>query len=323
MPTKTHSRYVVHEGEPYGQLPFETGGEKRGEMYADVTPEMAADFLAHSKGGRRIRDEYVTELAREMREGSYSPVVRGKPFKFDAEGYLRDGHHTAFAVIEAQKDYAEPDGTVVPGVSRVPAGVVWGLTEAEVMQVDTNMVVRTYADTLHVARVANAGELAPMVKAALSWEHGYGTDRTHYRGTPAELEAKLREDGALFARAIELARPILTVVGHRGVYSPTALRFHLYLLLKLGAPAEPFLYKWVNALTYDSDQWVVRNVLAPLTDARAAISRTAPFRRYAYQLGLLNEGWNRFSKGNMSHKIALKTLAERIAAKADFPVPRA
>ena len=63
-----------------------------------------ADFLAHSKGGRRIRDERVDELAREMRAGEYSPVVRGKAFKFDADGYLRDGHHTAFAVIEAAQD---------------------------------------------------------------------------------------------------------------------------------------------------------------------------------------------------------------------------
>jgi hypothetical protein len=322
MPTKTHSRYVVHEGEPYPELPFGTGGEKRGEMYADVTAEQAADFLAHSKGGRRIRDERVAELAREMREGAYSPVVRGKPFKFDTEGYLRDGHHTAFAVIAAQEDDTRRDGTVVPGVIAIPAGIVWGLSEAEVMQLD-GIVPRTYADVLHVARVTNAGELAPMVKAAIAWEHGYGTDRTHYKPTPAELDAKMHEDEALFAKAIELARPVLNVTGHRGVYSPTALRFHLYLLLRLGAPAEPFLYKWVNALTYDSDQWVVRNVLGALTDARAAMTRSAPFRRYPYQLGLLNEGWNRFSKGNLSHKIALKTLAERIAAKADFPVPRA
>ena len=322
MPTKTHSRYVVHEGEPYEKLPFETGGAGRGEMYADVTAEQAADFLAHSKGGRRIRDEYVTELAREMREHTYSPVVRGKPFKFDTDGYLRDGHHTAFAVIRAQEDYTDLDGTVIPGVAVVPAGILWGLTEAEVLQLDGN-VPRTYTDVLHVARVANAQELAPMVKAAIAWDHGYGTDRTHYKATPAELDAKLHEDAALFTRAIELARPVLSVTGHRGIYSPTALRFHLYLLLRLGAPAEPSLYKWVNALTYDSDSWVVRNVLGALTDARAALTRSAPFRRYPYQLGLLNEGWNRFSKGNMSHKIALKTLAERIAARNEFPVPRA
>lgn len=319
--SSSHSRYPVTEGEPYAELPFSTGGADRGEAYLDVTPEMAADFLAHSKGGRRVRDEYVDEIAREMRRRQYSAAVRGKPFKFDADGYLRDGHHTAFAVIEASKDEQAGGGLVIPGVASVPAGVVWGLTEAEVRQLDRN-VKRTYADVLHVARVPNATELAPLVRAAISWERGYVTDRTHFQPTPDEFEEKLNADLAAFTRAIDLARPVLTLMGHRGVYSPGALRFHLYLLVKLSGPAGEALMKWVNALTYDSDPWVRTNILGVLTDSKIALHRTGTFRKYQYQLGLLNEGWNRFSKGDMRHKIALKTLAERIAAKDDFPVPR-
>ena len=315
--SQSHSKYPVTEGEPYEKLPFETGGAAEGEMYLGVTAEQAADFLAHSKGGRRVRDAYVDELAREMRAGEYSPRIRGKAFKFDADGYLRDGHHTAFAVIEAAKrDLANE----VPGVSSVPAGVLWGLAEADVRQVDTN-VPRTYVDTLHVARVPNAQELAPLVRAAISADRGYYADRTHYKPTPGELDARLAADQALFTRAIELARPIQSTLGHRGVYSPSALRFHLYLLARL-APEEALLLKWVNALTYDNDAWVRRNILDVFTDAKVAVSRSAPFRRYSYQLGLLNEGWNRFSRGDMRHKIALKLLAGSIADKDRFPVPR-
>ena len=316
--SQSHSKYPVTEGEPYDKLPFETGGAAEGEMYLGVTAEQAADFLAHSKGGRRVRDAYVDELAREMRAGEYSAVVRGKPFKFDADGFLRDGHHTAFAIIDAAGD--DP-GNKVPGVTAVPAGVVWGLAEAQVRQLDSN-VVRTYADILHIARVPNAGELAPLVRASISWDHGYRSDRTHYKPTPAELEVRLAADHALFTRAIELARPIQSTLGHRGVYSPSALRFHLYLLARLDTE-EALLLKWVNALTYDNDAWVRRNVLDVFTDAKVAISRSAPFRRYAYQLGLLNEAWNRFSRGDMRHKIALKLLAESLGDKDRFPVPRA
>ena len=198
---------------------------------------------------------------------------------------------------------------------------MWGLSEAEVLQLDRN-VPRTFTDVLHVARVANAGELAPLVRAAISADHGYYADRTHYQPTPAELKKKLAAGQALFTRAIELARPIQSTLGHRGVYSPTALRFHLYLLARLGLP-EADLLKWVNALTYDNDAWVRRNVLDVFTDAKVAVSRQAPYRRYAYQLGLLNEAFNRFIRGDMRSKIALKTLAERIGAKEKFPVPSA
>jgi len=322
--SEAHSRFPVRPGEPYETLPFATGGAPRGEMYLDVTPEMAADFLAHTKGGRRVRAADVHELAREMRAGGYSVFVRGNPFKFDEDGYFRDGHHTAFAVIEAGKDGTQPDGTAVPGVSAVPAGVTWGLTEAEVRQLDSN-VRRTYADALMVARYPDAQAIAPLVRAAIAWDQGYPSGSSaHYRPTPAELDARLAADEALFAKATELSRPVLSASGHRGVYAPRALRFHFYLLLQIGDPAAPSLYKWVNALTYDSDAWVRRNVTGVLADSRAAVvTRGISFRGYAYQLGLLNEGWNRFSRGDLAHKIALKTLAERIASREDFPVPRA
>lgn len=320
--SKSHSRYPVEPGEPYAELPFKTEGKPSGEMYLDVTAEQTADFLAHSKGGRRIRDEWVAELAREMRRREYSVIVRGKPFKFDSDRYLRDGHHSAFAVIEASKDETLDDGTVIPGVSSVPAGVMWGVTEAEVRQLDRN-VRRTYADTLHVSRVQNATEVAPLVRAAISWDRGYRSDRTHYQPTPSEFQEKLEADGDAFTRAIELARPVLSLMGHRGVYSPSALRFHMYLLVQLGTPAQEALYKWVNALTYDSDPWVRSNILGVLTDSRIALNRKVSFRRYSYQLALLNEGWNRFSKGDMRHKIALAKLAERIAGKDDYPLPKA
>ncbi len=184
-------------------------------------------------------------------------------------------------------------------------------------------VRRTYADVLQVARVPNAKEIAPLVRASIAWEHGYRGDRGHYQPTPAEFETRLRGDQDVLAKAVSLAHPVLTTLGHRGVYSPAALRFHLYLLLRLGAPASESLYKWVNALTYDSDAWVRRNITDVFTDARVAMTRSAPYRRYPYQLGLLNEGWNRYSRGDMRHKIALKLLAESIADKEKFPVPRA
>ena len=122
--SQAHSKFPVHPGEPYGQLPFETGGTPRGEMYLDVTAETAADFLAHSRGGRRVRDADVRELAREMRAGDYSAEARGKPFKFDDKGYLRDGHHTAYAVIEAAQDAADPGGSMIPEISPVRAEIV-------------------------------------------------------------------------------------------------------------------------------------------------------------------------------------------------------
>lgn len=314
MGKANHSRYPVVAGTPYEKLPFGTDGP-RGEMYLEVDALMAQEFLDHSKGNRRIRDEYVQELAREMRAGTYSAHARGKPFKFDEQGFFRDGHHTAFAVIEAFDATDDQDA-----VDSVPAGVVWGLTEEEVRQIDRNKP-RTYKDILDVSRVPDADALATLVNASINWDQGYRVDRGHYKPSVEELDARLEEEKELFQRAVQMAKPILTKRGHRGIYTPRAVRFHLYLLLKLGDAAEEFLGQWVAALENDTEPWVTRNVLGTMTDAKTSKYRNSPYTRYGYQLGLLNEAWNRFVSGSTKSAISLSMLTAKVNSSKTFPIP--
>lgn len=323
---KGHSKYTVSTGNPYETLPFETGGRLRGEAYMDVSATLAKDFLDHSKGNRRIRDEYVARLAREMRDGSYSVMTRGKPFKFDSEGYLRDGHHTAFAIIEASQDVLNADGEVLAaGVADVPAGVIWGVSEKEVRMLDTN-VDRTYADVLEVDGLPNAKDLAPIIRASIAWDYGYRTDRGHFRSTTGELDERFTEEREYFEKALDFARPILRQ--HGGVYSPAALRFHLYLLIKKAEGNEELMGSirtWAATLANDTDPWVNANVLKVVTDAKLAKAsgqQRSPYVLYGYQLGLFNESWNRFTAGRTRTKIQLGPLGSRIVgSKEDYPFP--
>lgn len=313
---KDHNRHPIIPGDPYEKLPWPTSGATRGEMYLDVDADMARDFLAHTKGNRRIRDEYVDELVREMRSGNYSVIARGKPFKFDADGYLRDGHHTAFAVIEACE--GDEDGTV-EGLDSVPAGVVWGLSEEEVRQLDLNKV-RTYKDILDVTIVSDAGPMATMTRASIAWDKGYRTDRGHYRPTVKEMDERRERDQEILLEAINMAKPILHRKGHKGIYSPAAMRFHLYILLRMGADPEK-VREWARLLEDDSNLWLTRNVLGTITEAKTARYRNSPYVRYGYQLGLLNEAWNRYQAGNSRSAISLGTLTVKINSRDSYPVP--
>jgi hypothetical protein len=304
MPS-SHSKYVVTRGEPYSGLPFKTSGD-RGTVITAVTPGMAGDFLAHSRGNRRVRDEYVDMLARELGDGTYSTLARGNPFKFDRDGWFRDGHHTAFALIKAD-------------VTR-DLGVAWGLTAEEIRQLDTN-VDRSLADVFHIEQYANANELAALIKGAISWDHGTYIDRSHYRPTSEEIQARLKTDHDTFQAAIRVAKVVTHK--HPGKFLPSALMQFTYQTARISGEDTAW---FLNQLATLDDAWIRQNVYDPIARAyedKLRGLRGEPLTRYGGQLALLCEAWNRHREGKKTRFHAshvLSKVADR--TKHYFPVPK-
>lgn len=62
----------------------------------EVTPELAKEWLAKSKGNRSLSEAYVLSLAVSMEQGKWIPEA--SEVAFDVTGALIDGHHRLSAV---------------------------------------------------------------------------------------------------------------------------------------------------------------------------------------------------------------------------------
>src|SRR6185312_2087187 len=110
----------------------------------------------------------------------------------------------------------------------------WGLTQAEVRQVDTNRN-RKLGDILAVDQYPNANELAALVKAAIAWDHGAYLAPGHYRPSPAQVEELLKTDLDELQAAIRRAKSVSA--RHRGKFVPSMLAVFAYQVTKIDAEA--------------------------------------------------------------------------------------
>src|SRR5438105_4834244 len=66
-----------------------------------VTPELARQWLESNEDNRRLSDEWVRKLARDMVNDEFPNV--GETLKFDEKGRLIDGQHRLRAVVLSGK----------------------------------------------------------------------------------------------------------------------------------------------------------------------------------------------------------------------------
>lgn len=67
----------------------------------DLTPKMAAEFLAKNEGNRRLSEQRVRRLADEIVRGGWE--FNGQPIILDDDGNLLDGQHRCAAVVASKK----------------------------------------------------------------------------------------------------------------------------------------------------------------------------------------------------------------------------
>jgi hypothetical protein len=108
-----------------------------------ITPEMAAEWLAHNTRNRPIKPRHLAALSQAIQRGDW--VVNGETIIFADDGTLLDGQHRLAAVVDAQ----------LP----IESLVVRGLPKAAQVTMDTG-VKRTLADVLSWCGERNAHLLA-------------------------------------------------------------------------------------------------------------------------------------------------------------------
>ena len=69
------------------------------EVLETITPEVAKEYLAKSKGNRRINKGRVNEYAEYMAQGKF--VLNNDCICFDEDGTLVNGHHRLWACIQS------------------------------------------------------------------------------------------------------------------------------------------------------------------------------------------------------------------------------
>lgn len=117
-----------------------------------VTPQLAQQMLASSRGNRNLRTDRVQQYANDMRLGRWD--ANGETLKIDRNGRLGDGHHRCHAIIKANVS--------------VRMLVVYDVSEAALQTVDGG-TPRNPADRLAMTGELNCKALA----AALRWQARY------------------------------------------------------------------------------------------------------------------------------------------------------
>lgn len=124
-----------------------------------VTPTLAAQFLATSRGNRNLRRSMVDKMKSDLVTGRFK--CNGATIVFDVRGVMVDGHHRCTAIVE----------------SKVPIRmvIVTNIEEDASDSIDRNATVRTGSDilklegrTYSVAQIAAARILASIYDQNLS-----------------------------------------------------------------------------------------------------------------------------------------------------------
>lgn len=155
---------------------------------AEVTPEMAREWLADQLPNRRIKEANVARWARDMKRGVWLEPVQ--PIQFNPEGRLLDGQNRLSAVIEA-------------GIT-VTLWVAVGVDTEFRRAIDLG-TSRTASDVLHLTKpdLLNRHRLASIARAVLQYQthpdRVWGTGKT----TPSisEVVSEIEADLDLYMEA--------------------------------------------------------------------------------------------------------------------------
>jgi len=80
--------------------PFdETWLQRRGNFYALITPEKAAELMTRNENNRSIKQLKIDQYAKDMADGAWNPDA--SDIKFDKNGKLLDGQNRLLACIQA------------------------------------------------------------------------------------------------------------------------------------------------------------------------------------------------------------------------------
>lgn len=177
----------------------------------NITPALAADWLALNAKNRNLRQHIVDAYARDMTAGEWH--FTGEPIKFEGRGDLIDGQHRLMAIMRCGKT--------------VPMLVVRGL-RADVQDFMDSGIKRSVADMLSLQGHTSATVLASTARFGVIVEAGGRKGMSGRPVTKSEIAAYINATPDLTdaaSAASSLARYL--------PFSPTALAYSWMLLSRV------------------------------------------------------------------------------------------
>ncbi len=124
-----------------------------------ITPAIAKELLAKSKGNRRLIESSLTQITTELKNNNWR--ITGETIKIDRNGVPRDGFHRLQAVVKAN--------------TPIKTFVARGIEPSAVNYIDTGRS-RSAFDALAIEGIENANIIAAMVKFIIAFNDGnYGS----------------------------------------------------------------------------------------------------------------------------------------------------
>lgn len=120
-----------------------------------ITPEIAKQLLAKSKGNRPINQKSIDQLVYEINRDNW--LITGETIKISEEGYPLDGHHRLNAVVISNKT--------------INTLVIRNLSKEVFKYIDTGRS-RSAGDLLTIEGLQNGKEFASMALFILYWNMG-------------------------------------------------------------------------------------------------------------------------------------------------------
>lgn len=127
--------------------------DRRGNFYALITPDQAAELLTRNTKNRSIKQQKIDQYARDIAAGKWN--ADASDIKFSSEGVLLDGQNRLLACVQADAPF--------------PTLVRTGLDPAAQTHMDTG-AVRSMADTFKMLAASDPFNVAAAISLRARYE---------------------------------------------------------------------------------------------------------------------------------------------------------
>lgn len=263
-----------------------------------VTPEQAAEWLELNTNNRKLRDQQVTAMVRDIQAGAWA--WNGDSIKFADDGTLLDGQHRLTAIVRS----GQP----------IEMLVIRGLAKATQATMDTG-TKRTASDVLKLQGEKAYTALAAGIRSCILWDKGVRNFNGGFRVTTNSQVLDYLEEHPEMRSYVETFGQL-----RRGVKLPATVGvLAVKVLTEIDAEdAEYFFDRLASGEgLYRCDPiFELRNALQEEMQQPGGKTRTG--RNNTWKLAIIFKAWNRYRNGE-----TVKLLAYRPggANREKFPEP--
>jgi hypothetical protein len=251
--------------------------------FVDITPEIAAEWLKNNHSNRKIRENRVSKLVRDMKVGQWK--VNGETIKFDSFGRLFDGQHRLTACVKS-------------GVT-IRSLVVFNAPSDGYTTVDIG-ANKSFSDFLS----PNGEKNSVLLAATVNWlalVEIYG-DIWHFRGTSPTMREREEtlEKYPQIRESVNYAASAGRIIG----LLPSMVAFGHFVATRNGEREkfEDFIHQVLTGqgLRHDDPAYVLREWLIGIRRSQKKSTKSE------YLIAMFIKCWNYFRAGRKSSSIRIR-----------------